>query len=94
MTERWIAKRDRQAFRNRKGKSKKDLASGFQGVSLPGGGIGGTGSARIGKQISSVSDVEMQDVAKEITPATANPAVAVPSLNTSNNKKKKKKGKK
>ncbi|KAI7899844.1 uncharacterized protein BX663DRAFT_519681 [Cokeromyces recurvatus] len=45
--ERWLPKYERSTFRM-KGKNKKALNKGPQGVSLEGGGIGGTGSANIG----------------------------------------------
>ncbi|EGF80171.1 hypothetical protein BATDEDRAFT_24986 [Batrachochytrium dendrobatidis JAM81] len=44
--ERWIPKQFRAAFA-KKGKGKKDMLRGSQGVNMEGGGIGGTGSARI-----------------------------------------------
>ncbi len=86
ITERWLAKRDRTAFR-KKGKGKKDaVGSGPQGVALP-GGFGGTGSANIGRPVAQPAvttsgDVEMKDA--PVTPTASG------SKSTTSNKKKKK----
>jgi hypothetical protein len=88
MTERWLAKRDRMAFR-KKGKGKKDVGgSGPQGTALP-GGFGGTGSANIGRPVAQSApspsaatpeDSEMKD----------SPSATTTGSKTSTNKKKKK----
>jgi signal recognition particle subunit SRP72 len=88
-SERWIPKQERSTYRM-KGKNKKALNKGPQGVSMEGGGIGGTGSANIGgKKTVSVAMVTEETVTKD------KPVNATPSSKSSNKKKKGKgKGKK
>jgi len=46
--ERWLPKRERSTYA-KKGKSKKEMLKGSQGINMEGGGIGSTGSARLSK---------------------------------------------
>ncbi|RCI01987.1 hypothetical protein CU098_009517 [Rhizopus stolonifer] len=75
--ERWIPRYERSTYRM-KGKNKKALNKGPQGVMVEGGGIGGTGSANIGGK---------KLLIEETTPEPAKP------VSTSTPKKKKGKGK-
>ena len=85
MTERWLAKRDRTAFR-KKGKGKKDAGgSGPQGMALP-GGFGGTGSANIGRPVA----VAQPAAASPTTEGVEVKDSPVASGSKSTNKKKKK----
>lgn len=85
--ERWIPKQERSTFRM-KGKNKKALNKGPQGVSIEGGGIGGTGSANIGgKKLNTRTEPEAEPVV-----AAKPKSVATPTAKSS--KKKKGKGRK
>ena len=76
--ERWLPKHQRKSAK--KGKSKKDLSKGPQGMQLEGGGIGGTGSARISGM-----------TAKQPEPVVETPTAPTPSIPLSALKSKKKK---
>ncbi|KAK3835043.1 MAG: hypothetical protein J3R72DRAFT_403737 [Linnemannia gamsii] len=94
--ERWLPKRDRAAARlarTRKtgGGSRKDMGKGPQGLNLEGGGIGGTGSARIAGR---------EPIAPVAAPVREIPIVeevidiaAIAKAKSSSNSSKKKKGK-
>ncbi|KAL0141371.1 hypothetical protein V8B55DRAFT_1488735 [Mucor lusitanicus] len=87
--ERWIPKYERSTFRM-KGKNKKALNKGPQGVSMEGGGIGGTGSANIGGKkaaSSTAAAAQSPEPVKEKAVSTPTPAKSAAS------KKKKGKGK-
>jgi signal recognition particle subunit SRP72 len=93
--EHWIPKQERSTFRM-KGKNKKALNKGPQGVSMEGGGIGGTGSANIGGKKYAVSSTP---TAAEPTATTPEPvkvkSTAIPtSSSKAGGKKKKGKGRK
>ncbi|KAI8911311.1 hypothetical protein DFJ77DRAFT_469585 [Powellomyces hirtus] len=89
--ERWLPKRDRSTFA-KKGKGKKDIGRGPQGMALAGGGIGGTGSANISGSVrSSVTVKEAPSPPADVQPAATGSSGSSSSLS---NKKKKKKGKK
>ncbi|GAA5797535.1 hypothetical protein HPULCUR_002923 [Helicostylum pulchrum] len=81
--ERWVPKQERSTFRM-KGKNKKALNKGPQGVSTEGGGIGGTGSANIGgKKLAPAAAV----VPDSPEPIKAKPT-ATPSAKSGGKKKK------
>ncbi|KAI7894903.1 uncharacterized protein EV154DRAFT_437638 [Mucor mucedo] len=89
--ERWVPKQERSTFRM-KGKNKKALNKGPQGVSMEGGGIGGTGSANIGgKKAATPAAAAVVEAVPE--PVKSKP-VATPSSKSGGNKKKKGKGRK
>ncbi|KAG0277257.1 hypothetical protein BGZ97_009933 [Linnemannia gamsii] len=97
--ERWLPKRDRAAARlarTRKtgGGSRKDMGKGPQGLNLEGGGIGGTGSARIAgrEPIAPAAPVREIPVVEEVVDVAAI-AKAKSSSNASKKKKGKSKGK-
>ncbi|KAJ3088934.1 Signal recognition particle core component [Quaeritorhiza haematococci] len=91
--ERWLPKRERSTFA-KKGKQRKDMLKGPQGVAIAGGGIGGTGSANIGGVPKSpkvpkdkpTSPTTTQPAGSEVT---AKPTPS-PAAGGSSNKKKKK----
>ncbi|CAO3635911.1 unnamed protein product [Cunninghamella blakesleeana] len=92
--ERWLAVRDRSTYRPKGGKnSKKALNRGPQGMTLEGGGIGITGSARIAgidtSKLQQVKEDETKSPSTSTTPTTNTPT----SSNKNANKNKKKKGK-
>ncbi|KAI8345291.1 hypothetical protein EDC96DRAFT_449323 [Choanephora cucurbitarum] len=84
--ERWLPKYERSTFRM-KGKSKKALNKGPQGVMMEGGGIGGTGSANIGGKKAPTTPTA---VAAEPTEEAAK---LISTSKSTTNKKKKGKGK-
>ncbi|KAI8367746.1 hypothetical protein BD560DRAFT_353356 [Blakeslea trispora] len=85
--ERWLPKYERSTFRM-KGKNKKALNKGPQGVMMEGGGIGGTGSANIGgKKAPAAAAVVV------VAEPTEEPAKPISTSKSSSNKKKKGKGK-
>ncbi|PKC08872.1 TPR-like protein [Rhizophagus irregularis] len=87
--ERWIPKRERSSFKA-KGKRKQQLMKGgSQGTAVAGGGIGGTGSANIGK--SAVSENQATATAQSTQSQQPPPK---PKSGDNKNKKKKKKGNK
>ncbi|RGB23839.1 hypothetical protein C1646_735082 [Rhizophagus diaphanus] len=87
--ERWIPKRERSSFKA-KGKRKQQLMKGgSQGTAVAGGGIGGTGSANIGK--SAVSENQAAATAQSTQSQQPPPK---PKSGDNKNKKKKKKGNK
>lgn len=97
--ERWLPKRDRAAARlarTRKtgGGSRKDMGKGPQGLNLEGGGIGGTGSARIAgrEPIAPAAPAREIPVVEEVVDVAAI-AKAKSSSNSSKKKKGKSKGK-
>ncbi|KAG0266148.1 hypothetical protein BG011_003135 [Mortierella polycephala] len=95
--ERWLPKRDRAAARLARTRktgagSRRDMGKGPQGVNMEGGGIGGTGSARIaGREHIAPAPIA------EATPTKAEEVVDVASVakakSASSNANKKKKGK-
>ncbi|OBZ86276.1 Signal recognition particle subunit SRP72 [Choanephora cucurbitarum] len=87
--ERWLPKYERSTFRM-KGKSKKALNKGPQGVMMEGGGIGGTGSANIGGKKAPTTPTTAATVAAESTEETPKP---ISTSKSTTNKKKKGKGK-
>ncbi|KAI1308941.1 hypothetical protein EDD11_004150 [Mortierella claussenii] len=103
--ERWLPKRDRAAARLARTRktgagSKKDMGKGPQGMNMEGGGIGGTGSARIaGREHVAAVPVKVEEAAKAQEEAVDVAAVAKAKANasgggsSSGNKKKKGKGK-
>lgn len=86
-SERWIPKQERSTFRM-KGKSKKALNKGPQGVSMEGGGIGGTGSANIHGAAKKPSAAAPSPEPVKATPPTAS------QKSSGGGKKKKGKGRK
>ncbi|KAF9102397.1 Signal recognition particle core component [Mortierella sp. GBA35] len=93
--ERWLPKRDRAAARlarTRKtgGGSRKDMGKGPQGLNMEGGGIGGTGSARIAgrEPIAPAAPVREIPVVEEVVDVAA-----IAKAKSSSNANKKKKGK-
>lgn len=89
MTERWLAKRDRMAFR-KKGKGKKDVSgSGPQGTALP-GGFGGTGSAKIGRPVAQSAPSPSAATPEDMEMKDAPTAATTTGSKTSTNKKKQK----
>ncbi|KAG0049526.1 hypothetical protein BGZ83_005712 [Gryganskiella cystojenkinii] len=96
--ERWLSKRDRAAARLARARktgagSKKEMGKGAQGMTLEGGGVGGTGSARIaGRELPPAPVRETPVVVEEVVDVAAI-AKAKSSSGSSANKKKKAKGK-
>ncbi|KAF9922941.1 Signal recognition particle core component [Linnemannia zychae] len=95
--ERWLPKRDRAAARLARarktgGGSRKDMGKGPQGLNMEGGGIGGTGSARIAgrEPIAPAAPVREIPVVEEVVDIAA---VAKAKSSSSSNKKKKNKSK-
>jgi signal recognition particle subunit SRP72 len=87
--ERWLPKRDRSSYQKKlRSVTKKDFTAGSQGVALP-GGLGGTGSARIGRSMGSAPSPS-----SEATSPKESLVNAAPETSSQQNKKKKKKGKK
>ncbi|KAJ3298444.1 Signal recognition particle core component [Borealophlyctis nickersoniae] len=94
--ERWLPKRERAAFA-KKGKHRRDVGKGPQGVNVAGGGLGGTGSANIGGvSRASVREAAPQPSTPPSAPATPPaPEKTTPSQSGGGqSNKKKKKGKK
>ncbi|KAG0350632.1 hypothetical protein BG005_009833 [Podila minutissima] len=97
--ERWLPKRDRAAARlarTRKtgGGSKKDMGKGPQGLNMEGGGIGGTGSARIaGRELPKPAAAPVVVAPVEEVVDVAAIAKAKSAGNSKNKKKKGKGGK-
>ncbi|KAI9206477.1 uncharacterized protein BJ171DRAFT_497988 [Polychytrium aggregatum] len=95
--ERWLPKRERTTF-VRKGKAKKELGKGPQGVNMEGGGIGGTGSANIGGKYKSADKTKPEPVPEPVAEPVAEAAAVKPAQKSSQNEggssKKKKKGRK
>jgi len=94
--ERWLSKRDRAAARLARarktgGGSKKDMGKGAQGMTLEGGGVGGTGSARIAGRELPAAPVREAPVAVEEVVDVA--AIAKAKSSSSSKKKGKGKGK-
>lgn len=95
--ERWLPKRDRAAARlarTRKtgGGSRKDMGKGPQGLNMEGGGIGGTGSARIAGREPLVTATTPAKEAVAVEEPVDVAAIAK-AKSSSANKKKKGKGK-
>ncbi|KAF9340334.1 hypothetical protein BGZ91_002544 [Linnemannia elongata] len=97
--ERWLPKRDRAAARLARTRktgvgSRKDMGKGPQGLNLEGGGIGGTGSARIAgrEPIAPAAPAREIPVVEEVVDVAAI-AKAKSSSNSSKKKKGKSKGK-
>ncbi|KAF9401452.1 Signal recognition particle core component, partial [Podila epigama] len=94
--ERWLPKRDRAAARLARTRktgagSKKDMGKGPQGLNMEGGGIGGTGSARIaGRELPKPVAAAAPVVAVE---EVVDVAAIAKAKSSSSNKKKKGKGK-
>ncbi|KAF9434947.1 Signal recognition particle core component [Entomortierella beljakovae] len=95
--ERWLPKRDRAAARLARTKktsagSKRDMGKGPQGMNMEGGGIGGTGSARIaGREHLTPAPVAVESPkAEEVIDVAA--IAKAKSASSSANKKKKAKG--
>lgn len=84
--ERWVPKQERSTFRM-KGKNKKALNKGPQGVSTEGGGIGGTGSANIGGKKLAPAAPTTAIAPDSPEPAKTKPNVA-PSAKSGGKKKK------
>ncbi|KAG0209011.1 hypothetical protein BGX28_000195 [Mortierella sp. GBA30] len=94
--ERWLPKRDRAAARLARTRktgagSRKDMGKGPQGMNMEGGGIGGTGSARIAGREHVIPAAPVKEIVME-EPVVDVAAVAK-SKSSSANKKKKGKGK-
>ncbi|KAI8381198.1 uncharacterized protein BYT42DRAFT_604206 [Radiomyces spectabilis] len=81
--ERWLPARERSTYRV-KGKNKKAANKGPQGAAVSGGGIGGTGSAKIAGRHSPVVETP------EEKPATQTPPASTPAKSSTSSKKKKK----
>ncbi|KAI9305739.1 hypothetical protein BJ944DRAFT_161177 [Cunninghamella echinulata] len=90
--ERWLALRDRSTYKP-KGKNKKSLNRGPQGMTLEGGGIGSTGSARIAG-LDTIKTQTMDEESKSPSTPTKSSNTSTPSSSNKNaNKNKNKKGK-
>ncbi|CAO3612904.1 unnamed protein product [Cunninghamella echinulata] len=90
--ERWLSLRDRSTYKP-KGKNKKSLNRGPQGMTLEGGGIGSTGSARIAGLDTTKTQAMDEDSKSPSTPTKASNTSTPSSSNKNANKNKNKKGK-
>ncbi|KAI8596977.1 hypothetical protein EDD21DRAFT_327606 [Dissophora ornata] len=99
--ERWLPKRDRAAARLARTRktgagSKKDMGKGPQGLNMEGGGIGGTGSARIAgrEHLAPPTPAPAAEASPKVEETVDIAAIAkAKSTSSSANKKKKGKGK-
>ncbi|KAH6594106.1 hypothetical protein BASA61_004095 [Batrachochytrium salamandrivorans] len=89
--ERWIPKRFRSS-NIKKGKTKRDALRGSQGVNIEGGGIGGTGSARIAgiskMPATATPPLAVSEESKETLPAASLTSPASSKKKVNKNKKK------